>query len=206
MNKSTLERLAPLSGIAGVVLMLGGAFVSGLFMYLPEPDVLSGFLNNNAGRVATGGYLGTLSAFFLIWFAGSLWEHLRRYDEGSGRISALALGGGVAGGLTLGIGFSMLLVAVGRVGTAAGLDPVAAVTLYDIYGTISGLAGVGLGVMIVATAVGSLRHHAFPSWFGWISVLLALLLLSPAGYLGMYLAPLWIVVVGVWVYVRGRSA
>lgn len=206
MQKSGLERLAPLSGLVSVILMLAAAVVIGLFEYMPSAETIAGAIAANAGNVAIGGYLGTLSSFFLIWFAGSLMEELRRHEQGT-RLSGLALAGGVAAGVGLGIGFLTLQVAGTRAGVAGGLDPVGAVTLYDLATNIEGvLLGIGLAVTIAATAVVGLRRGAFPAWFNWISVVLTIVLLSPFGYMGVYLVPVWLAVTSVWLYLRGRSA
>lgn len=80
-------------------------------------------------------------------------------------------------------------------------------TLNDLSGAFQGgLYGIALAVMIGATAVVSLRHKAFPSWFGWVSALLTLILLSPFGYVGLYVSVLWLAGASIWLYMRGRSS
>jgi len=207
MEKSSLERLAPLSGMVGIVGLLAAAMVTGLFFYLPTADVLTEFFAANLTRISAGAYIGLLSSALVLWFSASLWEDLRRHEGASGRVSGLAFAGGAAAGLSVGLGFAVLLSASSRAGAPGGLDPVAAVTLYDLFGNLAGtLFAVTLAVMIGATAVVSLRHGAFPSWFGWTSAVLAVTLLSPFGYIGLYVAILWIATASVWVYLRGRSA
>lgn len=57
----------------------------------------------------------------------------------------------------------------------------------------------------MATALVSLRHGTFPTWFGWASAALGLLLLTPYGYIGLYLAPAWLSVVSVWGFPRQKT-
>lgn len=207
MEKPRLERLAPLSGIVAVVAVLAAAIVTGMYYYLPSTDVLMDSLSANLTRITAGAYLGVLSSAFVMWFAGSLWEELRHHESGSGRLSGLAFAGGTSAGLSLGLGFAVLITASSRAGATGGIDPVGAIALYDLYGNLSGtLFAVTLSVMIGATALISLRRGAFPSWFGWISAVLAIILISPIGYIGLYIAILWLAVVSVWIYLRGRSA
>jgi hypothetical protein len=207
MEKTGLERVAPLSGIIGAVAMVVAAVVTGLDYYLPPAEALMDSFSTGTTRILAGGYIGILASALVVWFSGSVWQDLRRHESGSGRVSGLAFAGGTAAGLSAGLGFAVLISAASRVAAPGGLDPVGAVTLYDLYGNLSGtMFAVTLAVMIGATALVSLRHAAFPGWFAWISVVLALLLLSPFGYVGLYVAIVWIAAASVWIYLRGRSA
>lgn len=203
MKKSSWERWAPLTGVVGAALLLGGAAAAGTFSYLPPEAEAVDMFRTSAPMVTLGSYLGGLAAFFLAWFAGSLRSHLARHEGGDGRLAALGFAGGVGGALSVGLGFILLSIGAGRVATAGGLSPQAAVLLYDLSGTIQGgLFAVALGVQVLATSLASLRYGAFPGWFGLVSAALALLLLSPLGYLGLFLAPLWLVVLSLWIYRR----
>ena len=59
----------------------------------------------------------------------------------------------------------------------------------------------------LATAIASMRHAALPRWFGWLSLVLALILAFPLlGWLGVYLGlPLWVVTASVLLYRRSES-
>ncbi len=207
MEKSGLERLSPLIGVIGVVLIIAGAMITGFFSYLPAADEVAAFYNTRATQAALGGYLGVLSGFFFIWFAASLRSELRRHEAGEGRLSDLAFAGGVAAALVIGLGFSLIATAAARASAPGGISTVGAITLYDLSSTVQGgLYAVALAVMIEATAVVAFRHRAFPSWFGWVSSILALILLTPYGYIGLFVAPVWLAAVSIWLYARGRMA
>ncbi len=206
MNNSRLERLAPLTGAVSVVLMIVGTVLIGAYDYLPPADDIVDFLNANYTRASIGGYLGTISAFFLIWFAGSVHSALRERESGAGRLSMVAFGGGVAGGISLAATFAVMTAAAQRAGVGGGISPEEAVTLSDLWGALGGLVvPVTLAAFIGATAIVSLRAGVFPTWFGWASGLIALGLLSPLGYLFAALSPLWVLVVSIWLYARGAS-
>ena len=103
-----------------------------------------------------------------MWFAGSVFSALREREGGTGRLSMVAFGGGVASGVTLAIGFSAILASGARAGTEGGITPVEAVTMYDLYGQILGQGfAITMAVFIGATGVVSLRTAIFPKWFGW---------------------------------------
>ncbi len=206
MNKSRLERLAPLTGVIAVVLFGIGAALLGIYEYLPTADRLVEILSGNATNVLAGGYLGSISAFFLMWFAGSVFSALREREGGTGRLSMVAFGGGVTSGVALAIGFSAILASGARAGTEGGITPVEAVTMYDLYAqVVGGMLAITMAVFIGATAVVSLRTLIFPKWFGWVSALIAFGLLTPVGYAALALVLVWLLVVSVWLYGRGRS-
>ena len=66
MKESRLERLAPLTGVIALVLFSIGAALLGIYEYLPSADRLREIMSDNAANVFAGGYIGSISAFFLI--------------------------------------------------------------------------------------------------------------------------------------------
>ena len=167
MNKSFLERLAPLSGAVSVALVIFGAVMISNYDYLPPADEVANFQNGDPTRVSTGAYIASLAAFFLIWFAGSVRSALIENEGGKGRLSAVAFGGGVMAAAAMGTSFSGILSASLRAGAPGGISPIGAVTMYDFWGQMMGqMFAISLAVFIGATAVVSLRKGAFPSWFG----------------------------------------
>lgn len=206
MNESRLERLAPLTGVIALVLLSIGAALLGIYEYLPTADGLAEILSENATNVFAGGYIGSVSAFFMMWFAGSVFSALRERESGTGQLSMVALGGGVGSGVTLAIGFSAILASGARAGAEGGITPVEAVTMYDLYGQVLGQGfAITMAVFIGATAVVSLRTLMFPKWFGWASALIAFGLLTPFAYAVLALVLIWLLVVSVWLYWRNRS-
>jgi hypothetical protein len=206
MNKSLLERLAPLSGLVSVVLLIFGAVVISNYDYLPPAEKVADFLNGNSTRIWTGAYVASISAFFLIWFSGSIRSALLKREGGTGRLSTVAFGGGVAAAAALGTSFTAILSAGQRAGAEGGITAIGAVTMFDFWGQVMGqMFAICLAVLIGATAVVSLRTAVFPAWFGWVSVLVAIGLLTPFAYFILFFAVVWLVVVSIWLYLRGAS-
>ncbi len=205
MNESRIERLAPLTGVVMVVLMMVGAATFGVFDYQPSADrAVEIFRDTPTGPA--GGYVGLISAFFMIWFACSVYSALREREGGSGMLSMVAFGGGVASGVALAAGYTVILAAGVLVGAPGRISPVGAATLYDLYGEILGkMFAITMAVFIGSTAVVSLRKAVFPAWFGWVGAVIAFGLLTPIGYIVLGLALLWLVVLSIWLYRRGVS-
>ncbi|MFQ5945567.1 MAG: hypothetical protein ACE5NC_04875 [Anaerolineae bacterium] len=206
MKESRVEKLAPLGGVVFVALAAIGILLLGTYDYKPSAERAVEIFASNPGNVAQGGGIGAISAFFFIWFAGSVFAASRDREGGSGWLSTVAFGGGVATGLAVAVGMMVLWAGGARAGAPGGITPEGAVTLYDLYsGVMGGGLSVAMAVFIGATAVVSLRTMMFPAWFGWVSALIALGLLTPIHYIFEGLAMVWIVVVSIWLNRRGTS-
>lgn len=204
MNKSRLERLAPLSGVVSVVILIIGVLIFNYYEFLPSAENIADFLNNNASRVSAGGYIGSLSAFFLIWFAGSVRSALLEREAGEGQLSLVAFGGGLAAAIALGISFIGIFASGLRAGAPGGIPTVAAVAMYDFWTQLTGqLFSIFMAVFVGATAIVTLRSGLFPRWFGWVSALVAIGLLTPYAYALLVLAFIWMFVVSIWLYLKG---
>jgi hypothetical protein len=194
-----------LTGLVFVALLVLGTALVGAYDYLPPADEIVDLLSNNSLRVSAGGYFGGISAFFLIWFAGSVRSALRQHEGGTERLTSLAFGGGVASGVAVATVFAIMLIAAQRAGAPGGIGTDGAVASYDLWSGLGGLViPVTFAVFVGATAVASLRTGVFPAWLGWLSTVLALGLLSPVGYLFAVLALAWVAAVSIWLYARGR--
>jgi hypothetical protein len=197
MDKSRLERFSPLSGIVAVAFMLIGVLVFNNYEFLPPAEEAADFLNSTPAAVYAGGYIASLSAFFLIWFAGSVRSALT--DRGSSQLAAIAFGGGVAAAIVLGISFVGILTAGLRAGAPGGITPVGAITMFDYWTQLTGqLFAMFLAVLIGAAAAVSLRTRIFPAWFDWLSLVVVAGLLTPFAYVMLAFAILWILVVSLW--------
>ncbi|MCJ7537435.1 MAG: hypothetical protein WBD62_20110 [Anaerolineales bacterium] len=142
----------------------------------------------------------------MIWFAGSVRSALLEQEGGSGRLSAVAFGGGVAASIAIGISFIAVFAAGLRAGTPSGITPVGAITMFDFWTQVMGqMFGIFMAVFIGATAFVSLRTAMFPAWFGWASAVVAFGLLTPYAYIMLAFALLWLLVMSIWLYVRGST-
>ena len=206
MNTSRIAQFAPLSGVVFVALVAVSAILVNQFEYLPPPADLVELYVEDSARVNLGAYAGVLAAPFLIWFAGSLRHHLRPHEGDSGRLSALAFGGGVAAAALFATSASIVRVAAQRADSASGISADAAVVFNDISAILGGGAfPMVLAVMIGASSLLALRTLAWPAWLGWAGVVVAVGSLTPASYLFIAFETLWILVVSILLYMRERS-
>ena len=201
MAGSPWERVAPLTGIAFIVLFVGAAIVINNYDYLPPQDEIVSFYQDNSSRVFAGGYLGMVSAVFLIWFAGSLRDHLRRVEGARGRLAAVAFGGGVAAAAALIAAYSATVTAAQRAGTIGGIPPETATGLFDLSANLVGSGvPIALAVMLGAASVLAFREGALPRWLAWGGAVVALGCITPVGFIFLGFAAAWILIVSLLLY------
>jgi hypothetical protein len=169
------QRIEASTGVGFVILVVVGTIVGG------QPgngDVVPFFVENRA-RVLNQSLLFGLASVLFLWFLGTLRQHLASAGGSAVRFSSVAFAGGI---VTLG-----MLLRSGTVVTALA-DGVARhapedVTraLYSLTVQASDLTSFGVATLAGASALASLRSNAFPTWVGWLGVLLAAALADPRG-------------------------
>lgn len=98
-----------------------------------------------------------------------------------------------------------------RAGAEGWIGADAATVLYDLGSAASGnLVPLGIAVLIGTSGLANRRASLFPRWFAWVSLGLALLLVTtPLGWVFLLLGVLWVVLAGVLLrggsYVRGTG-
>lgn len=207
MDDTRFWRLGSLSGVVFVILLVTGALMVNSFDYLPAPEAIRNFYEDSTTRLQAGANIIMVSAFFLMWFGGSLRGTLRSAEGGIGRLSAVAFGGAIGAGALLVFGYATTSAAAARAGTESGIAVGSATALHDLGSVVTGEGlPIPLAVMVGAAAVVGFRSRLFPTWFSWVSGVVAGGLLSPVGYVFLVLAVAWIAVVSTFLYVRHDRA
>src|SRR6266511_5118943 len=135
---------------------------------------IAGYFADNREALRAQGLLFVIGAGFLLWFLGSLRSFLIRAEGGTGRLSTVAFGAGVASTVITVVALAFQI----GLATAPGGDVAPA-----LVGTMDALftvANLPLAVMLIAVAVVSFRTRAFPAWLGWLSVAAAAAQLAPS--------------------------
>jgi hypothetical protein len=205
------ERLAALTGVVAVGLWIVG------FLVMGEPpeeegeeasggggtDVLAWY-NDETNTILAGGFIFQLGVLFFLIFLVSLRIRLAGFEGGSGFLTLLSAGAGIALAV-------LLLVSPG--GDMAGainedeLTPDSALALRTIGDAFFIGAQLSGALFVAATGLLAVRLRALPAWLGWISFALALLLLiPPIGWAGLvFVMPLWIIGTSVLLYLSAPS-
>jgi hypothetical protein len=205
-EKSSLERLAPLSGVAFAVLGIGGTMIAarGEPDFVGPPEEWVQYYTRHDGDIMAGGMVFLLAVFALLWFLGSVRRLLRDAEGGDGRVSSIGFAGGVVGAAMLLGSAATTMVAALRVDDQGTISADLAATMGDLSSILFGLAApLALGVLVAASAVVGFRHAALPAWLAWTSSALAVLMVIPfIAWAAIAVFPLWAVTMSVLIYRR----
>lgn len=199
MNR--VEKIGIFSGIVAFALLLAGAVSIAIFDYLPAAEQVAEDIISNRSGIVTGGVLGTMASFFMIWFAGASNRILRNQEGGEGTFSTIAFAGALAASIAMAVGFTAVVTTGTRAASDEGLSVVQAVTMYDFWSqAVSQTVGTGLAVFIAATSLVSIKGHLFPRWFDVASLILALGLFLPFAYIFLIPAMVWLTIISLRLY------
>ena len=195
-----IERWAPISGIVFVVLMVVGSF---LVSDMPSADAsgreIAAYLgdSDNHTRNIIGAYLWAVGALAFLWFLTLLRSDLRRAEGGTGALSNLAFGAGVAFTAV----WLVAAAALTSVAYAVALRdaPVTNVDLVRVVPPTGGLllllgGGFTGALLLLAASAVILRTGVFPRWLAWVGIVGAIVLFFDVVYRNIF--PIW-----VWVFI-----
>jgi hypothetical protein len=197
------KRLAPLTGVALVVLLVAGGGLMGT-----EPRSNAGaakviaFYHSHRSRVELSAYLTGLSVFFGLFFYGLLRDHLGRAADGA-RLAATGFAGAVTFAIAgvLSAGTQLALADV-----PGQLGPGAAQALNVLENDLSLFAlGAGIAVLLMAFGLAILRGAQLPMWLGWMAIAFAIVALLPVRFFSLPLIGIWTLVASVILYRRGNA-
>lgn len=169
------ERWAAGTGVAYVVFAIVG------FFFVPDPpqpsisnEGLLAYFATKTEELSFQVFFFALAGISFLWFIGTLAGALRRAENGSLGLAAIA----VAAGATANAVFLAGMVSWSALAASADsiLDQGVARGLYDIGRFAYTLSGVPAAAFVLAVSVGTLRTRFLPSAVGWAGLLLALIL------------------------------
>jgi hypothetical protein len=196
------SRAAALTGIAFTVLVAIGAVLAGS----TPGDTASGqaviafYVRHGARQKASDVFLA-FAFVALVFFAGWLRAYFRRHTSHDG-LAVTAVAGAVllAAGQTIGAGLSWTLAAA-----PGQLQPAAAQALNAAANDMVLTSAAGWFIFAVASGLVIIRSKALPSWLGWVSFVIAVVVVTPAEF-GAFLAfAVWTVIVSVLTWRRPRA-
>ncbi len=168
MDDTKLEKWGALTGVAFVVLVVGGAFLGGSPPKVSAPDAkIISFTRDNRDSLRVAAYLGGLAMILFLVFLGAVWARVRRAEGGSGRLAATAALGGAAGIAIAG--------AANGINAYGALHPLGSAGTYRLSTVMFGFLGFALLVFTEAVSLVILRTKFLSSWLGWFGLLVALL-------------------------------
>jgi hypothetical protein len=201
MRDRGFERFAPLAGVVVLILAIISFILSNSS---PGADASTAkvikYWNDNDSKEIASALFGSLAALFIVWFVASLRSVILRAEGGTGRLATLAFAGGVIGAMGLLMNAAFEFVAAD---TAGDVPPQVTQTLSALYDDFFLPIIAGFVILNVATGLAALRHRILPAWAGIVMLVLAVVGITPVGWIALLISIVWIAVVGVVLFVRG---
>ena len=199
MFTDPLQRLLPLSGVVfSAILAAGLALTSG------EPDdsatradTFAYWHSHHGVQMISSLILIPLAVLFLIAFAAELRRVLRSGEAGEALYSPIALAGGIAAAVGLGVTGTLgaAVATAARHGDVSATYTLAQLHSYDWVPWMA-----GFGVLLLASGIGGLRTRALPRPLAIVGVVLGLACLTPAGFFALFALPVWMLITSIALY------
>jgi hypothetical protein len=201
MERDSREWLVPLlTGLGFVVLLIVSFAIAGQ----PEdadnpPSEVAQWYQDNKDAAMIGAFIGTVAAVPLIFFGA----YLRKVLEPAGAMLSILPVIGVA---IVGVGAAidnMLLFAAAEAADTVPAEEVHVIqAIWD-----NDFLPFFLGIMVFNWSVGIavLRSAVLPKWMGWLAIVGGVIALAgPIGFIGAFVALIWVVIASIMLSMRAR--
>jgi hypothetical protein len=207
MNRSK-EWLTPLTGVAFVACFVAVflLFGDGQDATKKSAEEIVTYYKDHDTQQIVGALLAGVASIFLLFFASYLRKVLRDAEGPAGTLSAVAFAGAIVFAAGAAVGASIHFALADLADDTDVVDPVVIQTLNAIDWDYFLFLPVGLGTMILASGISVIRHAALPKWLGWAAIVIVIAFFTPAFPVGLFGAPLWILVVSILLAMRLRNA
>ena len=195
MPSDRFDRFLPIAGV-----LAGLLFFVGLVLLWNDPASETGpaetfaYWQDDRGQHQIVALLvAPLIAFLLIFGAG-----LRRrlaQGNGDGGHGSVAFGGALLAAATFGL-VAMLEGAMTNAAHESERETVYTLSQLHSYDWLAW--NVAFAAMLLATGLGARRNGMLPTPLAWVTIVVGASLLTPLGFFGFILVPVWLIVVGLW--------
>lgn len=167
------EKWGAWTGVLFVVGLLVGNFILGFDQPTTQDsqEEIAQFIADNGDEFRIAAFVSGVAAALGLWFTGTLRSVLRKWEGGTGRLSATVFGGGItAFGLAL-LGQAFFTEAARQVESGA------SVVFWDLAQVTFTLIWFPVAVALGGTALLAQRTGVFPSWYAGLGLLVTALFL-----------------------------
>ena len=203
MVSDRFDRFLPLAGaLAGVLFFVGLALLWNDPSSETDPAKTFAYWQDDRGQHQIVALLvGPLIAFLLLFFGAGLRRRLARGAGDAGH-GSVAFAGAVLASAT----FTLVSMLEGAMTNAAHEGERETVYTLSQLHSYDWLAwNVAFAATLLATGLGARRNGMLPSALAWASVAIGASLLTPLGFFGFVLVPVWLIVVGLWLSRRSAN-
>ena len=196
MVSDRFDRFLPLAGV-----LAGLLFFVGLILNRSDPSSETGpaetfsYWQHNRGQHQIVGLLvAPLIAFLLPFFAAALKRRLER-GNGDSAHGTVAFAGALLGAAAFAL-VGMLEAAMTNAAHEGERQAVYTLNQLHSYDWLAWNAA--FAAMLLATGIGARRNGMLPAPLTWATIVIGASLLTPLGFFGFILVPVWLIVVGLW--------
>jgi hypothetical protein len=195
--------LAPLTGILFVVLAVAAFIVGGETPSTTDSaeEILSFYQDEETEQFIAALLLGWGTVAFLF-FVGVLRTVLHTAEGAIARLSAVAFAGGIVAAVGM-AAFASLTFALAN--GADDYTPEAAQALNALNNDFFFPLAVGVGTLLIATAIVGIRTGALPRAASWIALILGILAITPLGFFAFLGFLAWVLAMSVILWRAART-
>lgn len=188
------SKLAPLSGLAFLALVVAGGLYGGKppsEKGLKSAEELSAAYAAQGDKLSIAVFLMGLGLVFLVYFGSVLKTALDSGSAESGCLSRAAFAGVIVFVVGAAIDFSLMVAMVE--GAKNKVDPLVIQTLSTYWENDWVPFAVGILLLTSASAISILKFGGAPKWLGWLAALIAVVgLIPPIGWVAFPAAGVWV--------------
>jgi hypothetical protein len=194
-QQSTWERLAPLTGLVFVAIVVAvfatGGSTPGDHDTARE---VQDFYGQHHDKHMLLAFIMAISIPFLLFFVSILRYELRRAG-GTGQLANAAFAGGVLAAAGFGILAFVHLALADAGDSVKTIGTTQALNVLDNNDFLPMAAG--MGVLVLAAGLSVVRHGGLPKWLGWVGVVIGVAAFTPAGFFAFLLSGIWVAIVSI---------
>ena len=146
--------------------------------------------------------MAPLIAFLLLFFGAGLRRRLAQGNGDAGH-GSVAFGGALLASATF-VLVAMLEGAMTNAAHEGERETVYTLNQLHSYDWLGWNAA--FAAMLLAAGLGARRNGMLPTPLAWATIVIGASLLTPLGFFGFILVPVWLIVVGVWLSRRATAA
>jgi len=194
-QQSTWERLAPLTGLVFVAIVVA-VFATGGSTPGDHDSAreVQDFYGQHHDKHMLLAFIMTISIPFLLFFVSILRYELRRAG-GTGQLANAAFAGGVLAAAGFGILAFVHLALADAGDSVKTIGTTQALNVLDNNDFLPMAAG--MGVLVLAAGLSVVRHGGLPKWLGWVGVVIGVAAFTPAGFFAFLLSGIWVAIVSI---------
>ena len=194
-QQSTWERLAPLTGLVFVAIVVA-VFATGGSTPGDHDSAreVQSFYGQHHDKHMALAFIMAISIPFLLFFVSILRYELRRAG-GTGQLANAAFAGGVLAAAGFGILAFVHLALADAGDSVKTIGTTQALNVLDNNDFLPMAAG--MGVLVLAAGLSVVRHGGLPKWLGWVGVVIGVAAFTPAGFFAFLLSGIWVAIVSI---------